>query len=156
MDYDVLIIGSGPAGQQAAWQAARMGKRAAIIERKPKIGGAGLQTGTIPSKALREVAYLLSRSSAGGMRQAQRIADIVRFLDPLAPRERARILGVIDSPQLQVSLSRPPLTPASMDADNAARAARKFKEADEIRADLLARGIELEDTRDGTRWKVRS
>ena len=68
MDYDVLIIGSGPAGQHAAWQAARMGKRAAIIERKPKIGGAGLQTGTIPSKALREVAYQLTRS--GGMRQA--------------------------------------------------------------------------------------
>ncbi len=67
MDYDILIIGSGPAGQHAAWQAARMGKRAAIIERKPKIGGAGLQTGTIPSKAMREVAYLLSRS--GGMRQ---------------------------------------------------------------------------------------
>ncbi len=66
MDYDILIIGSGPAGQHAAWQAARMGKRAAIIERKPKIGGAGLQTGTIPSKAMREVAYLLSRS--GGMR----------------------------------------------------------------------------------------
>ncbi|MDD2700135.1 MAG: Si-specific NAD(P)(+) transhydrogenase [Sideroxydans sp.] len=66
MDYDILIVGSGPAGQHAAWQAARMGKRAAIIERKPKIGGAGLQTGTIPSKAMREVAYLLSRS--GGMR----------------------------------------------------------------------------------------
>jgi len=76
MDYDVLIVGSGPAGQHAAWQAARMGKRAAIIERKPKIGGAGLQTGTIPSKAMREVAYLLSRS--GGMRQA------------LAPDSRAR------------------------------------------------------------------
>lgn len=76
MDYDVLIIGSGPAGQHAAWQAARMGKRAAIIERKPKIGGAGLQTGTIPSKAMREVAYLLSRS--GGMRQA------------LAPDSRSR------------------------------------------------------------------
>ena len=68
MDYDILIIGSGPAGQHAAWQAARMGKRAAIVERKPKLGGAGLQTGTIPSKAMREVAYLLSRS--GGMRQA--------------------------------------------------------------------------------------
>lgn len=68
MDYDILIIGSGPAGQHAAWQAARMGKRVAIIERKPKIGGTGLQTGTIPSKAMREVAYLLSRS--GGMRQA--------------------------------------------------------------------------------------
>jgi NAD(P) transhydrogenase len=69
-DYDVLIIGSGPAGQHAAWQAARMGKRTAIIERKPKIGGAGLQTGTIPSKAMREVAYLLSRSRFGGMSQA--------------------------------------------------------------------------------------
>lgn len=68
MDYDILIIGTGPAGQHAAWQAARMGKRAAIIERKPRIGGAGLQTGTIPSKAMREVAYLLTR--AGGMRQA--------------------------------------------------------------------------------------
>lgn len=78
MDYDVLIIGSGPAGQHAAWQAARMGKRAAIIERKPKIGGAGLQTGTIPSKAMREVAYLLSRSDHGGMRQA------------LAPDSRSR------------------------------------------------------------------
>lgn len=45
-----------------------MGKRAAIIERKPNLGGAGLQTGTIPSKAMREVAYQLTRS--GGMRQA--------------------------------------------------------------------------------------
>ena len=78
MDYDVLIIGSGPAGQHAAWQAARMGKRAAIIERKPKIGGAGLQTGTIPSKAMREVAYLVSRSGYGGMRQV------------LAPDSRSR------------------------------------------------------------------
>lgn len=67
MDYDILIIGTGPAGQHAAWQAARMGKRAAIIERKPRIGGAGLQTGTIPSKAMREVAYLMTRT--GGMRQ---------------------------------------------------------------------------------------
>ncbi len=67
MDYDILIIGTGPAGQHAAWQAARMGKRAALIERKPRIGGAGLQTGTIPSKAMREVAYLMTRT--GGMRQ---------------------------------------------------------------------------------------
>lgn len=68
MDYDILIVGSGPAGQHAAWQAARMGRQAAIIERKMKIGGAGLQTGTIPSKAMREVAYLRTRT--GGMRQA--------------------------------------------------------------------------------------
>ncbi|OIO75384.1 MAG: NAD(P)(+) transhydrogenase [Zetaproteobacteria bacterium CG1_02_53_45] len=70
MDYDILIVGSGPAGQHAAWQAARMGKKAAIIERKPSIGGAGLQTGTIPSKALREAAYLASRTGVLGMRSA--------------------------------------------------------------------------------------
>jgi len=69
MDYDILIVGSGPAGQQAAWQAARMGKKAAMIERKPSIGGAGLQTGTIPSKALREAAYLASRTGDQGMRE---------------------------------------------------------------------------------------
>jgi len=69
MDYDVLIVGSGPAGQHAAWQAASMGKKAAMIERKSSIGGAGLQTGTIPSKALREAAYLASRTGDQGMRE---------------------------------------------------------------------------------------
>ncbi len=99
MDYDVLIIGSGPAGQHAAWQAARMGKRAAIIERKPKIGGAGLQTGTIPSKAMREVAYLLSRS--GGMRSALApdarsrhglLADAVRRKEGVIAQQESVIL----------------------------------------------------------------
>ena len=101
MDYDVLIIGSGPAGQQAAWQAARMGKRAAIIERKPKLGGAGLQTGTIPSKAMREVAYLLSRSSSGGMRRALSpdgvnrhglLADAVRRKEVVIAQQESVIL----------------------------------------------------------------
>ena len=68
--FDLLIIGSGPAGQHAALHAARMGKRAGIIERKPRIGGAGLQTGTIPSKAVREVAFLAASSGRRGMRGA--------------------------------------------------------------------------------------
>ena len=101
MDYDVLIIGSGPAGQQAAWQAARMGRRAAIIERKPRLGGAGLQTGTIPSKAMREVAYLLSRSGYGGMRQALApdgvnrhglLADAVRRKEMVIAQQESVIL----------------------------------------------------------------
>ncbi|MGB8516595.1 MAG: Si-specific NAD(P)(+) transhydrogenase [Gallionella sp.] len=99
MDYDVIIIGSGPAGQHAAWQAASMGKRAAIIERKPKIGGAGLQTGTIPSKAMREVAYLLTRS--GGMRQTLAadgrsrhglLADAVRRKEGVIAQQESVIL----------------------------------------------------------------
>jgi NAD(P) transhydrogenase len=69
-DYDLLVVGSGPGGQSAARQAAALGKRVGLIERKPYIGGVSLQTGTIPSKALREAAYLASRFAAGGMRQA--------------------------------------------------------------------------------------
>ncbi|MDT8376575.1 MAG: Si-specific NAD(P)(+) transhydrogenase [Mariprofundaceae bacterium] len=69
-DFDLLIVGSGPAGQHAALHAAHIGKRVGIIERKPRIGGAGLQTGTIPSKALREVAYMASQLGRKGMREA--------------------------------------------------------------------------------------
>ena len=69
-DYDVLIIGSGPGGCEAAFTAAQAGKKTAIIERKPHLGGVSLQTGTIPSKALREAAYLRSRFAAKGMRSA--------------------------------------------------------------------------------------
>jgi len=68
LNYDVLVIGSGPAGHRAAIQAAKRGKKVAIIERKPRIGGAGLLTGTIPSKALREVAYATTFGEFQGMR----------------------------------------------------------------------------------------
>ncbi|MDQ6968782.1 MAG: Si-specific NAD(P)(+) transhydrogenase [Mariprofundaceae bacterium] len=68
--YDILVIGSGPAGHRAAIQAAKRGKRVGLIERKPRIGGAGLQTGTIPSKALREIAYSATMGASHGMRNA--------------------------------------------------------------------------------------
>ncbi|MCA9293909.1 MAG: NAD(P)(+) transhydrogenase (Si-specific) [Phycisphaerales bacterium] len=53
-DYDLCVIGSGPAGQKCAVQAAKLGKRVCIIERKEVVGGVAINTGTIPSKALRE------------------------------------------------------------------------------------------------------
>ncbi len=52
--YDLICIGSGPAGQRAAIQAAKIGKRVAVIEKKHVVGGACLETGTIPSKTFRE------------------------------------------------------------------------------------------------------
>src|ERR687884_1217872 len=58
--YDVIVIGSGPAGQRAAIQAAKLGKRVAVIERREVIGGAGINTGTIPSKSMREAVMHLS------------------------------------------------------------------------------------------------
>ncbi len=68
--WDMLVVGSGPGGQQAAVTAAKLGKRVGLIERKPYLGGVSLQTGTIPSKALREAAFLVSRFAAKGMREA--------------------------------------------------------------------------------------
>ncbi len=54
LDFDVLVIGSGPAGQKAAIQSSKAGKRVAIIERDREVGGNCVHTGTIPSKSLRE------------------------------------------------------------------------------------------------------
>ena len=58
--YDLLVIGSGPAGQKAAVQAAKLGKKVGIIERKAVVGGVSTNTGTIPSKALREAVLYLA------------------------------------------------------------------------------------------------
>lgn len=52
--YDLCVIGSGPAGQRAAIQAAKLGKRVCVVEKRHAIGGVAVNTGTIPSKALRE------------------------------------------------------------------------------------------------------
>lgn len=60
--YDLVVIGSGPAGSSAALAASLFGKRVALIERAKQVGGAGINTGTIPSKALRESALMLSGS----------------------------------------------------------------------------------------------
>jgi NAD(P) transhydrogenase len=59
-DYALLVIGSGPAGQRAAIQGAKLGKKVAVVERKAVVGGCSVNLGTIPSKTLREVALELS------------------------------------------------------------------------------------------------
>jgi len=51
--FDLAVIGTGPAGQKAAIQAAKLGKTVAIVEKNNVLGGATVNTGTIPSKALR-------------------------------------------------------------------------------------------------------
>jgi NAD(P) transhydrogenase len=59
-DYDLIVIGSGPAGQRAAVQAAKLRKRVAIIDRREVIGGVCVNTGTIPSKSFKEAVLYLS------------------------------------------------------------------------------------------------
>ena len=65
-DYDLLVIGSGPAGQRAAIQAAKLGRRVARDRARHMVGGVCINTGTIPSKTLREaVLYLTGMSQRG-------------------------------------------------------------------------------------------
>jgi NAD(P) transhydrogenase len=63
-NYEVVVIGSGPAGEKGGAQAAYFGKRVALVEREPHLGGAAINTGTISSKTLRETALYFS-----GLRQ---------------------------------------------------------------------------------------
>src|SRR5258708_9506477 len=58
--YDLIVIGSGPGGQRAAIQGAKAGKRVAVIEKQTSIGGVCINTGTIPSKTMREAVLHLS------------------------------------------------------------------------------------------------
>ncbi len=58
--YDLIVIGSGPAGQRAAIQGAKIGKTVAVVEKRECIGGACINTGTIPSKTMREAVLHLS------------------------------------------------------------------------------------------------
>lgn len=75
MRYDLCVIGSGPAGQRAAVQAAKLGRQVCIIERREVIGGVAINTGTIPSKALREA---ILHSTAFKHRLAQASGPIGR------------------------------------------------------------------------------
>src|ERR1043166_2079828 len=58
--FDLIVLGSGPAGEKGAAQAAYFGKKVALVEKENVLGGAAANTGTLPSKTLRETALLLS------------------------------------------------------------------------------------------------
>ena len=76
--YDVIIIGSGPAGQNAALEAANRSARVLVIEQELQVGGACVQYGTIPSKTLRETALTLSafQRRSGDVYRVSRDAEL--------------------------------------------------------------------------------
>ena len=82
-EYDLVAIGSGPAGQRAAVQAAKLGKRVAVIEKNRCVGGLCVETGTIPSKTFREAVWALRGAPGAGARPTAeqllaRVSDVVR------------------------------------------------------------------------------
>jgi NAD(P) transhydrogenase len=96
--FDLVVVGVGPAGEKAAAQAAYFGKRVAVVERAPEPGGAGVHTGTLPSKTLRESALYLSghraREIYGVAVHLEKNATLPRLMDrkaSIATSESRRI-----------------------------------------------------------------
>src|SRR5690242_18832489 len=96
--YDLLVIGGGPAGEKGAAQAAWFGKRVALVERDPVYGGAMVNTGTLPSKTLRETALFLSGFRQRGLygvdvKLAHRttVQDFLYRLKQVVAQERLRL-----------------------------------------------------------------
>ncbi|HLB04000.1 MAG TPA: FAD-dependent oxidoreductase, partial [Gaiellaceae bacterium] len=89
-DYDILVIGPGPAGQNAAVQATKLGRRAALVECGRELGGVCVNTGTIPSKTIREaVVYLTGLYQRAIYGQSYRLKDDITIKDL---RERTRVV----------------------------------------------------------------
>jgi NAD(P) transhydrogenase len=93
--YDLVVIGSGPAGQKGAIAAAKLGKRVAIVDREAMIGGVCLNTGTIPSKTLREAILYLTglrqRAFYGRdykLKQEILVSDLMSRVESVKTREK--------------------------------------------------------------------
>ena len=104
-DYELLVIGSGPAGQKAAIQAAKLGRRVAIVERRT-LGGVSVNRGTIPSKTLREaVVYLTGLSQRAVYGESYRVKEEIT-VDDLALRTRQVVEREIDIVRNQLARNR--------------------------------------------------
>src|SRR5437762_3188462 len=97
--FDLVVIGSGPAGEKGAAQAAYFGKRVALIEKSDYLGGAGINTGTVPSKTLRETALYFSGLRQRGLygidyslKERLTIHDFMHHEREVVDMERQRIL----------------------------------------------------------------
>ena len=96
--YDLIVIGSGPAGESGAAAAALFGKRVAMIEKSPLVGGASTNTGTLPSKTLRETALAISGLRARdlygvdlSLRREATVADFMFHERRVTANERQRV-----------------------------------------------------------------
>ncbi|HKB06327.1 MAG TPA: Si-specific NAD(P)(+) transhydrogenase [Gemmataceae bacterium] len=100
--FDVVVIGAGPAGVNAAVAAALAGRRVAIAEKAPAVGGAAINTGTVPSKTLRETALALSglrtRDLYGvdlSMRRQCTVTDLLRHEHAVMTTEQTQTTGLL-------------------------------------------------------------
>ena len=133
LTYDLVVIGSGPAGESGAATAASFGKRVAMVEKSSVVGGASANTGTLPSKTLRETALAISGLRARdlygvdlSLRREATVADFMFHEKRVTASERQRVeqglalrgvmlyhgtASFVDPHTLRVVPSPPGLTP---------------------------------------------
>jgi NAD(P) transhydrogenase len=87
-DFGLVCIGSGPAGQRAAVQAAKLGCRVAVVERQACLGGVCVDTGTIPSKTFREAVLGFAALRRRGQAERPTAADLLGRVERVTRRER--------------------------------------------------------------------
>ncbi len=107
--FDLIVIGSGPAGEKGAAQAAYFGKRVALIERRAELGGAGVNTGTVPSKTLRESALYFSGLRQRGLygidyslREGLTVAGFMHRKDAVVTAERRKIAANLAAHKIEL------------------------------------------------------
>ncbi len=108
-EYDLIVIGSGPAGQAAAIQASKLGKRVAVIERRKVLGGVSTNLGTLPSKTFREAVLSLKRDTVQRALHAAG-ADPIRLTMPMLldrvqsviEEEQSLVRGALERNEIEV------------------------------------------------------
>jgi len=92
--YDLVVIGAGPGGYQAAIRAAQLGMKTAIVEKDPTLGGTCLNVGCIPSKALLESSELFARARHGLDKHGIKLSGVELDLDAMMKRKREVVEGL--------------------------------------------------------------
>jgi NAD(P) transhydrogenase len=107
--FDLVVIGCGPAGEKGAAQAAYFGKRVAVVERAPVVGGSCINTGTVPSKTLRESALYFSGLKQRGLygidyslKENLTVHDFMHHERAVVEMERNRILKNLELHKIQL------------------------------------------------------
>src|SRR5271168_3156229 len=108
-EFDLIVIGCGPAGEKAGAQAAYFGKRVAMIERAEFMGGSCINTGTVPSKTLRESALYFSGLKQRGLygidyslKENLTVHDFMRHERAVVDMERQRILKNLEQHHIEL------------------------------------------------------
>ncbi|HUB51991.1 MAG TPA: Si-specific NAD(P)(+) transhydrogenase [Terracidiphilus sp.] len=137
INYDLVVIGSGPAGQRAAVAAAKIGKRVAVVEARAVVGGVCINTGTIPSKTMREAVLHLSGYNYRNIYGVNyRVKERITMAD-LAFRVQAVIKTEVDVTEAQLSRN----------GIDVVHGVARFIDAHQIRVEGLQNEVTLEASR---------